>query len=121
MASIDRVSEGLSVMVLSRQEATALVVLLVGQLAEQPIPGNQCGAAPTVRLSDGEMSFVVSLADNHKARVIGQALTDKCDVCGISDHGNPKGWGIRGTTLHCPQCLDRLERRGAPWVSFTRR
>jgi hypothetical protein len=37
-----------------------------------------------------------------------EVSTDKCDVCGVSDHGNQMGWGIRGTTLHCPKCFSRI-------------
>ena len=54
----------LETLVLSRQEATNLAALLIGQLAGVPVVGNQAGAAPMVRIDDSgriecEVTFIL--------------------------------------------------------------
>jgi len=42
------------VLVLTRQEATDLIALLVGQLAQKPVQGNQQGACPELIVTRSE-------------------------------------------------------------------
>jgi len=43
---------GLKDLVVTRKEATDIIALLVGQLADRPVQGNQLGACPEIILVD---------------------------------------------------------------------
>lgn len=72
MATTRNVDDRTDLVVLSRKEAANLVTLLVGQLADEPVRGNQAGEAPIIRIvEDGRavklLAFVVEPAKNAQA------------------------------------------------------
>lgn len=85
MAKHTKIDPELSTLVLTRKEATDLISLLVGHLAQEPVKGNQSGACPELIVrSDAEKDHRLVVA------------VEPHSVLGTTDDDRPVTYTING-------------------------